>query len=65
MAYQGKLISVEMHIDYKVLYEKEKEHAGDLRDELNSADIIHYDECANLRVEIVFLKQQLKMKKVH
>ena len=51
--------------NYKALYEQEKKHADDLRDELNSADLIHYDECANLRVEIVFLRQKLKMKKAH
>ncbi len=45
---------------YRNMYEKEKLRADLLQDDLNSVDIIHYDECANLRAEIALLKQEAK-----
>lgn len=54
-----------MDINYKELYEQEKQRADLLQDDLNSVDILHYDECASLRAEIALLKQQLKMKGVN
>ena len=62
---QGKLISIEVSIDYKKLYEIEKTRADLLQDDLNSVDLLHYDECEKLRTEIAELKRQLRMKEVN
>ena len=52
-------------LDYKKLYEQEKTRADLLQDDLNSVDLLHYDECEKLRTEIAELKQQLRMKEVN
>ena len=52
-------------LDYKTLYEQEKVRAYLLQDDLNSVDLLHYDECEKLRTEIAELKQQLRMKEVN
>lgn len=47
------------------MYDSEKRRADLLQDDLNSVDILHYDECERLRAEIALLKQELKRKKYH
>lgn len=47
------------------MYLAERKRGGLLQDDLNSVDLLHYDECANLRAEIALLKQELRMKRVN
>ena len=54
-----------MMLNYKSSYEQEKTRADLLQDDLNSVDLLHYDECEKLRTEIAELKQQLRMKEVN
>ena len=43
-------------------YRKQKTRADLLQDDLNSVDILHFDECARLHAEIAELKVKLKQK---
>lgn len=57
---------------YRDMYEKEKLRADLLQDDLNSVDILHFDECASLNAELALIKQEnerlkrkLKLKGCH
>lgn len=42
---------------YKNMYEAEKKRADLLQDDLNSVDLLHFDEVASLKAELALLKQ--------
>jgi uncharacterized small protein (DUF1192 family) len=48
-----------------MMYEEEKKRADLLQDDLNSINLMHYDECASLRAEIALLKQELNRKQLN
>ena len=50
---------------YQRMYQEEKFRADLLQDDLNSVDILHYDECAGLNAKIALLEQKLKLKGCH
>ena len=56
---------IESWVIYERLYQQQKTRADLLQDDLNSVDLLHYDECEKLRTEIAELKQQLRMKEVN
>ena len=45
---------------YKLAYKQEKLRADLLQDDLNSVDILHYDEVASLKNKIEWLELRLK-----